>query len=303
MNGLKLQFPDNFFQPETRNGTLVSYERKQIWAVELDLLAEFSRVCEKNNILWFVDSGTLLGAVRHKGFIPWDDDIDVAMPRKEYEKLIKVRNQFVDPYFFQIEESDPGHLRNHAQLRNSNTTAIMEFEKNMPFNQGIFIDIFPLDNLPDDPMERNKFLHELNELEHRKSVIASVSIQYKKSLSAKGILKGLIHFFYRGKGYLKYYHLLQDKLQSYDGEETKDFGEICLEPFNEKWTVEREWYNKTVYLPFEFITVPAPQEYCKVLQHFYGNWKVFVKNESYHSNLVFDVNHSYREYVGKNHKQ
>ena len=87
---INLVLEDSFFEEEIRSGYTVSSEMKKIWAVELDLLNEFSKVCQKHQLKWFVHAGTLLGAIRHKGFIPWDDDIDVVMPRADYEKLCEL---------------------------------------------------------------------------------------------------------------------------------------------------------------------------------------------------------------------
>ena len=156
MTNLNLKFPEHFFEPEVRDGYEVSCEMKYIWAVELDLLNQLLTVCQKYNIKLYAAGGTMLGAVRHKGMIPWDDDIDMMMFRSDYDRLCEIASEeFKEPYFFQTNETDPGSYRGHAQLRNSKTTGILkhELDQKREINQGIFIDIFPLDNVPDDENE------------------------------------------------------------------------------------------------------------------------------------------------------
>ena len=149
---IKIDLPEGFLDEEERCGYLVSSKMKKLWAVELDLLAELDRVCKKHNLQYFADSGTLLGAVRHKGFIPWDDDIDVVMLREDYDYLIqKCAGEFKHPYFLQSAYTDDGYLRTHAQLRNSMTTMMLPNEAmKVKFNQGVFLDVFPLDYLPEN---------------------------------------------------------------------------------------------------------------------------------------------------------
>ena len=102
MVNLKIQLPEGFLNEEVRCGYVVTHEMKKAWAVMLDLLAELDRVCKKNNIKYYANGGTMLGAVRHKGFIPWDDDIDVMMFREDYDRLMEIGpKEFTYPYFFQ----------------------------------------------------------------------------------------------------------------------------------------------------------------------------------------------------------
>lgn len=129
MVGLKIKLPKHFLEGETRCGYYISPEMKKVWAIELDLLAEFMRICDIHHLKYWADGGTLLGAVRHKGFIPWDDDIDIIMMRDDFDKLCKFGPQeFKYPYFFQTEETDPGSARGHVQIRNSETTGMLKSE-------------------------------------------------------------------------------------------------------------------------------------------------------------------------------
>ena len=151
MVDINLQLPNNFFEEEERWGYKITKERKELWAIELDLLCEFDRVCRKLGLRYFIDGGTLLGAVRDRHFIPWDDDIDVVMLREAYDMILKYGPaEFSPPIFLQNAYTDIDYRRGLTQLRRSDTTFVLkrEIRKNLPFNQGICIDIFPLDGLP-----------------------------------------------------------------------------------------------------------------------------------------------------------
>ena len=114
--------PPSFLQEETVCEFFVDSTRKKIWAIELDILIEFDRICKKHGLKYFLMCGTLLGAIRHKGFIPWDDDIDVAMPRDDFNKLNTLQDEFKHPFFLQTPLTDKefahpyleplGHKRN-----------------------------------------------------------------------------------------------------------------------------------------------------------------------------------------------
>ena len=129
---------------------------KKIWAVELDLMNELLRVCNKYDIKIFAFGGTLLGAVRHHGFIPWDDDMDFCMDRANYNELLKHCDEFKHPYFLQFAQSDEKYFFGYARLRNSNTTGIIEWNRSPDYNNGIYIDIFVLDGYLEDEKKVKK---------------------------------------------------------------------------------------------------------------------------------------------------
>ena len=126
---LKLQFDDSFFHEETRCDYLVDEKTKKIWAVQIDLLAELLRVCREHDIKVSAFAGTVLGAVRHKGFIPWDDDIDVCMDRENFNKLLAITDTFNYPYFLQTAYNDQEFFIGYARLRNTLTTGVISWEK------------------------------------------------------------------------------------------------------------------------------------------------------------------------------
>lgn len=146
--------PSSFFEEETICDFLVTKERKKLWAILIDLLIQFDIICRKHNLKYVALGGTLLGVVRHRGFIPWDDDIDVGMPREDYEKFLEIApKELDDPYFLQIPGKDKDYFFGYAKFNNSNTTAISHCFRYCTHNHGIFLDVFPLDNIDIDKLD------------------------------------------------------------------------------------------------------------------------------------------------------
>ncbi len=301
MVDLKLQIPDSFYNEETRCGFTVTRERKKLWAVQLDLLNEFDRVCKEHGLRYFADGGTALGAVRHNGFIPWDDDIDIEMFRPDYERLCEIAaGEFSYPYFFQTEYSDPGSLRGHAQLRNSETTGILmtELEIRLPFNQGIFIDIFPVDNLPADDRERNAFIEHVRKKRIMARIYARLTSRFRKCAPSpkEYIIRGCHALL--GNSENPFYKSFERLAQSIS-EPTGVVGLICLPVVPDSLIWQLDWYRETVYLPFEMLEIPVCAGYDSYLTRLYGDWKTPVREETYHGGVLFDTDRPYGEYLGK----
>ncbi|MBU1667984.1 LicD family protein [bacterium] len=125
--------------------------------IMLDMLVEFDAICTKHNLQYWLDSGTLLGAVRHQGFIPWDDDIDLSMPVEDYEKFRKIaQSELSDSIFFQTVETDAAFKFDYIKLR-SNRASIVEFhekDREVGYHQGVFVDIFPMLTVENTPFHQ-----------------------------------------------------------------------------------------------------------------------------------------------------
>lgn len=135
---------------------------RKLQMVQLELLVEVERICRKCDIQYNIVAGTLLGAVRHGGYIPWDDDADVALLRPEYEKFRRACKLELDKsrFYFQDHRNTKGYRWGYGKLRRKDTLFLREYQEHMPYKQGVFIDIFPLDGVPD-----NYFLRSLKNFE------------------------------------------------------------------------------------------------------------------------------------------
>lgn len=123
---------------------------RKLQKIELEMLIELDRICRKNNIKYTIIGGTLIGAMRNGGFIPWDDDIDVAMLRTEYEKFRKACKKDLDKtrFYFQDHRNTKGYRWGYGKLRRKGTVFLREHQEHMPYEQGVFLDIFPHDGVP-----------------------------------------------------------------------------------------------------------------------------------------------------------
>lgn len=203
-------------------------EREKLVKIELEMLDEIDRICKKYNISYFLDYGSALGAVRHKGFIPWDDDIDISMMRSDYNKFLSIFTKEVDnnKYFLQVYETEPNYHNFHAKIRRKNTIYPQGYTKN--FNErGIMLDIFPLDRVPDNEKERKKYIRRVRK--YRK-ICAIVAADIRKNLLKKTVIK--ILRFLPEEHYRKKYEKMCNK---YNDVET-----CCVTCFSDIYFLKRD---------------------------------------------------------------
>ncbi len=291
----------NFLQDEMRNDYKVLKEIKQLWAVELDLIEMLKDVCERNHLKYFIAGGTLLGAVRHKGFIPWDDDVDFLMPREDFEILKKIApSEFKEPYFFQTEESDPDiFLGGYAKLRNSNTTMFENIHFYHNANFGIWIDIFVLDYVHMDLKKRKKQIKRIRNLQ--KLIYAINYREYKKFLKLSWICwtiyKIIALFCNRAR-------LCNRLFNAMTCCKTSDSLSCLNYSSNKYWPIcfNKEDFKGSIMLDFEHLKLPAPIGYENVLRLLYGNdYMEFPPKEQRepHHKVILEPSISYRSYLIK----
>lgn len=282
-------------EPETRRGFYISAEMKKVWAVEMELLNKLLEVCKKHNLRIFAEGGTLLGAVREQGYIPWDDDIDMAMPREDYDKLREVASEeFKSPYFFQCGYTDL-FPNGQTKIRKDGTAAIISGDYMQKYHQGIFIDIFPLDKLPDDNENYIRWIELVREEKYKMKLYFNHSYSltnwlYNWKLFKKFFSISIIGF----NNYYRRYDLLVNRFSD------KSYKRVSIISWSTdtKYIRDSSWYNGTIFLPFEDIMIPVPIGYHEILLTQFGDYMKPVKVPTNHGSfVVLDIEHSYLDYL------
>lgn len=284
---------DDFFKAEERSGFFVDETMKKVWAKDLELLGVMEDICRRHKIRWYADGGTLLGAVRHKGFIPWDDDIDIQMMREDYDRFLAACEKELEyPYFLQWTKTQKGFQPWHAKLRDDRTTGSTRFESECfpEWHRGIFIDIFPLDNIPDG---RAAYFRHVTRLKIFRLLLLGFEVprspEAKKisKILAKIVIGVLNRFTTHERLAMKYLKLVKSVP---DG--TKKVGVTAFRPGVKNYEWERRLFDGTCELNFEDRTVTAPSLYDERLKVQYGDdYMAFKPGCAQHTAIFFDPDH------------
>ncbi len=282
--------PESFFKAETICDFFVDERRKKLWALNIDLLLEVGRVCRKYNLNYYLIGGALIGAVRHHGFIPWDDDIDIAMPRKDYEIFLQHFDEFKSPYFLQTPYTDDGYFFAHARLRNSNTTFIQRPFCYCNYNMGVFVDILPLDNFQETD-EGETLFHELERNIIQNSTAMKLSNAKPNAKDIERIKK------YEYQNPFEVFETIQKIGKSFSDRETDDYCLTCGVVYGfHKSLFEKKAFEKTKYVEFEGVEVPIPSGYDSILTRIFGDYMEFPPFENrggWHGATFIDVDTNY----------
>lgn len=289
------RFTPEFFNPEYRNDFYVDEVRKKIWAIEIDLYLEFERVCKKHNLKYFVFFGTLLGSIRHGGFIPWDDDLDIAMPRKDYDIFITLADEFKMPYFLQLPATDKKSGFTVAKLRNSNTTAIAYPFRYQQMNHGIFIDINPIDEV--DMSDVQECYDNVRDLALQNSAYMRLSNPNPDENDINKIKN------WRGEDSVTVFNRIQEICSKYAGMGKENVALISSTIYScDRQTYYAGDFQDITYVKFENIMVPVPTGYDGILKAIYGDYMEFppVNDRNSHSSIFFDPDKRYEIELGRN---
>lgn len=283
------------FKHEIKKGKFeIDIEKLKI--KQLEILKNFIKCCDEMQLNYFIGFGTLLGAIRHGGFIPWDDDIDVCMPREDYDIFVEKGMNFLpEKYFIQTIETDPLYALNFGKLRDSNTTLIERHVLDISINHGVFIDIFPLDGYI-------KGKNRMIDLRVKETPIFEEPDKNSFSNAISGFNKKFVY---------KLGETIPNKLKT-------DISKLAVPKDNPKYSdceyvaclvdsfsitpIKKEIFGKGTKIKFENLEVNAPEKYDEYLRILYGDYMKLPpedQRENHHNFHFADVDKSFREFQEK----
>lgn len=276
---------------ELSGENLLHYKQKLI-----DCLRTFDEFCSSHNLKYFAAYGTALGAIRHHGFIPWDDDIDVFMPRKDYEKLLSLKDEIKKDYYYVYDPSDEGYYKQFAKMVDMKTS-LWEL-KEIPFMIGVFIDIFPLDFSPLEfrqaillKKKHTSYYWNLKRAEDNhtwKDVFNSI---FKKS-GVKLFIRELYSMIWlKNKRCLlkKKFDALDKLIRQYpDNNLVTSYWGV----YKEKEVMPKIWFEGFVEVPFENYKIRVPINYEAYLTNIYGDYMKMPpkeKQKTHHKHYYYNL--------------
>ncbi|MBR4677195.1 MAG: LicD family protein [Bacteroidales bacterium] len=259
---------------EFKKRNLTPEEFRKMQVLELGMLAEFDRVCKRHNIKYTIVGGTMLGAIRHKGFIPWDDDADIGMLREEYEKFKSVMYELnKEICYFQDHTTDSEYRWGYGKLRRTGTTYIRIGQEHLKCKTGIFVDIFPLDDCP-------------------KSLIGQMFQDFYCFCCRKILWSEVGRVVC--KGFYKYWYTILSKiptripfsllkLYTKQSNNNKDclvrtlcftsIGKLYYKhPLKQRYGLPKQWFMDCIDYDFENIKVMGSREFDNVLSFWFGDY-------------------------------
>ena len=249
--------------------------------LQTDMIVELDRVCRKHDIKYVLTCGSLLGAVRHKGYIPWDDDADIGMLREEYEKFRKVADE-LDPKicFFQDHENDPEYLWEYGKLRRVGTSFIRAGQEHIKGQTGVFIDIFPMDDIPKSTV--GQMAQDFRCFFLRKILWARVGKRSAKGLERQ-IYRVLSHipvdWVYRRVG------RMTKKSNNTDERRVRvllftSFGKLNYKhPLRERYGMPKKWFLERAEYDFEGHRIYGSKDYDGFLTYMYRDYMTLPPEE------------------------
>ena len=254
----------------TDNMRLLSLREQQM--LQLTILKEIHRICEENDIQYYLMYGTLIGAVRHNGFIPWDDDIDIVMMRPDYDRFVKVCEcgALSENYVIQNRDTDPEFEFLISRIGMKGTYSDDHSRRKLKSLNYTYVDVFPLDNVPDSETDQKKHKKRLAFLQQ--SLHYRMNYHYYHNTKFKLVLKTIWSLPFKIIPLSKYMRDMEGEIKKYNNVDTKKCAMFCG-----RYGYERESYLKSDFMPAKLLTFEdskffVPKKYDNILKHIYGDY-------------------------------
>ena len=251
-----------------REGRQITEEElKQIQEIQVDLISEVDRICRKNHIHYNMVGGTMLGAIRHGSHIPWDDDADIGFLREEYEKFREACKTDLnkDKYYMQDFRDTHGYRWGYGKLRRKDTIFLRNGQEFMPFEQGIFIDLMPFDNVPDNPVHR--WIHFTKCFFFRKALWSKVGARVEENLYIRIIYK-ILSLIPEQTIKRRY----EDFIEKGRRKKTGLVRILTFPTPKHIYGFKREWYTELDQYMFSNLKLPGAKDYDGYLKVKYGDY-------------------------------
>lgn len=259
---------------------------RDVQLVELCIAKEIKRICTKHNIRYFMSDGTLLGAVRHQGFIPWDDDMDFGMPLADYNKFLSVaKEELSDDFFLQHVTTDSGYIMPYAKVRMNGTKIYEAVAVDSKMHCGIWVDIFPFVSVEKKKIDSPLFFKKANLLMTTYLLKNGYDLNAVTKSKLKRLVKSMLKYLPISKATLRRYvfSFLQDS-----SEESSHCMKIRA-VLGKQFVFPKECFHQFVQLQFEGETFSAPMCYDKVLTEEYGDYMVIPEESKRKNHMAVSI--------------
>ena len=257
-------------------------QRTKLQKTILIIAEEIDRICKSNNIQYDMDGGTLLGAIRHQGFIPWDDDFDIGMKRREFEKFIEACKRDLNREVFTLQTTETeNYAFAFAKVHLNNTVIVEDFSKNVNVHHGVFVDIFPFDNLPNNKIAKRLYLANNHILKNLIWVKCQYGTQKMKRKVSYHIIKFIGLFFNINK-------LKKERnklLLKYNNCETEE----CFTSDYPMYHLKNKWFKNLDSYIFENRQLPGFRDYDEYLTAVFGDYMELPPEEERRVHTTHDI--------------
>lgn len=278
---------------------LTNKELNELQKINVEMASYFVGFCNKHDLTCYLCGGGCIGTVRHKGMIPWDDDLDFFMPREDYEKMCQLWEKEDCGRRYVLEKSNQSHIDRNlfATIRDSETTLIKPYQRDLDITHGVALDVIPLDGYPDHKLRRK--IQVFWALIYSIYCAQIVPENHGKKVAVIG--KIALSIIPTKKMRYKVWRFAEKQMTKYPISECSGITELCSGPGYMKNWYPKEAFSKAIFLPFGDRNMPIPIGYDSYLSIAFGNYMKLPPKEKqvgHHDAYYMDLKNSYKQYKG-----